>query len=628
MVFGFGKFAFKKVAIWGISNLSAVIATVMYMACTAYILMVLLGHRELFGDTKGGFIRLEDVDVSTFSSILLLMALSGFMMLLTIGASFINSARLNKEREDVWKKSDRLMRAIETCNDGIAILDADGKYIYANQAHANLYGFQDKLQLIGKSWRDLYAPKRALWFSAEVFPKLAERGEWSGQSYGQRIEGTEFPQELSLKKLQEGGLICIVRDLSEKTKNDQLMRIIKLAVEAASDGIAITDENNRFLFMNRSYLKIHGYDPYDRDKYIGTDWRYMYNNVGQDMINSKVLPTAIMKGSWRGSTYVMRKDGSLFYGDASITRLSDGLTLGVMRDASERKRAEEEREELKEQLFQSQKIEAIGRLTERMVHDFEEVLDAVTAAAHNLRRDTVSDEARKAYAVSIESEVYKGHDIVDQLGAFMQNNNRKTGRADIVQITRLLQEQMSADNGISFFTDIRISECLVATGVEQINQMLRNLYQNSLDAMGGRQGKIVITLKDMDKNLLGLRRYMITDEPLDALRVSAERLREGSNGKQYFMAGYLLRDRPYIQLTVSDTGQGIPADILPNIFDPFFTTKPLNKGTGLGLSTVRGTVVGAGGAIIIETALGQGTSVHCFFPFHGKLPEEAPVLAA
>jgi len=625
----FNRVLFLKASKWFVSNLPVVLATLVYLACASYLLIEMWDHGKVFGLSERNLVEIEKDDLLTFSFVLLLMAASGFMMLVTIGASYINYARLNSERAAAWKKSDSQMRAIESCTDGIAILDAEGKYIYVNTAHADCYGFSNKSEMIGKSWRDLYTPRKALWFSAEVFPKLAEHGEWAGRSYGRRVNGEEFLQEVSLRRLDEGGLICIVRDLSKQEKNDQLMKIIKLAVEAASDGIAITDEENRLLFMNRSYLKIHGYDPYDREKYIGTDWRQLYNKVGQDTINSSVLPTAILKGSWSGSMYVMRRDGGLFYGDASITRLNDGLIVGVMRDATDRKRAEQEREELKEQLFQSQKIEAIGRLIGRMAHDFESVLDSVSANARDLAGEGVSAETCKICAVSIEKEARKAREIVEQLTAFIdEKKNRKSDRVNIVNIARQVSEQLPLQNGISIFSDIRIPEWYIHASADQIAQMIRNICQNSFDAISAGHGKIVIGVKDMDRGVFGLRRYMVSDEPIDRMRQASLRYRQGSNGKHFLLCGFIVKDQSYVQLTISDTGEGIPPDILPNIFDPFFTTKTFNKGTGLGLSTVQGVVAGSGGAIIVETAPLHGTSIHLFFPSYDSVQNSVPVLAA
>lgn len=550
-------------------------------------------------------------------------------MMILLGGNIINFSRMHIEREEVWRKCSSQIKAMDSSLDGIAILDAEGRYTYVNAAHAWLYGYADKEDMIGLSWRNLYTVKRAAKFEAEAFPLLHRNGEWSGQSEGLRKDGSEFPQEVSLKLLEDGGLICGVRDLTEKIKNEKIMRIIKLAVEAATDGIAITDEENRILFMNRSFMKTHGYDPYEREKYINTDWRFLYNDVGQEQINSIVLPTTILKGAWSGSLSVMRKDGTLFYGDASLTRLADGLILGVMRDISERRRAEMEREELKEQLFQSQKTEAIGRLTNRLVTDFQAILVAVGKHAATLKRDSIADDERKICALEIVQEADKARELVEQLMAFSRTKTIKAGVVDLCE-TIVEAEQNFAQGiaqNIALMTDIKTDAAFTSSNSAQISQILKNLFLNSVEALEGHGGKIVLAVKDVDRNLFGLRRAMIVDAPPDKIKAIAVRMKT-LNGKNYLMTGFLLKEKNYIQITVSDTGQGIHADILANIFDPFFTTKSLKKGTGLGLSTVQGTMVTNGGAVIVETAAGLGTSVHLFFPRYDTANAESPVLAA
>ena len=587
----------KRAIFWCSSNIPVIAATIIYALCVVFLVYEIHGHRKLFGMEDNSTNQQSGSNLKAFLCVLILMTVSGFMMLLTALGSLIKVGRLVRDRERAWAVAASQMKAIESSVDGIAILDSEGRYSYVNTAHAQCYGFENPEEMIGRSWRELYTSRRAARFLAEVFPQLERHGEWSGQSEGRKTDGTEFPQEVSLKRLEDGGLICIVRDISEKMRNDKLMRIIKLAVEAASDGIAITDDQNKILFMNRAFLKIHGYDPYERDKYINTDWRLLYNGVGQEQINSMVLPTTILKGNWSGSITVMKKDGSLFYGDASLTRLADGLVLGVMRDISDRRRAEMEREELKDRLFQSQKAEAIGRLTTRLTDDFKSILDVVALATDALHRDNIDDHMKKAQVSGIETETRKARDLVDQLQAFSRKKSVKAGKIDVSECVESLGADMSALIGrkIVLITDIRISEAFVYSTQEYIYQSLKNICMNAIESLGDHAGKVVLALRDVDPNLYGLRRYIMADEAPDRMKAATVRMKAGQGGKHYLMTGFVVKGRAYVQASVSDTGRGITPDILPNIFDPFFTTKAARKGTGLGLSTAQGTVINAGG---------------------------------
>lgn len=295
-------------------------------------------------------------DIGYFLLVMYMMAASGFIMMVIIFGDLLTMSKMNRTLRD-------RLSAIESARDGIAILDSHGCYTYMNQAHAICYGYDSPRDLLGKNWRDLYDSSEVRTFEDRILPVLKQGEGWLGEARGRRRDARSFPQEVSLNLLENGGLICVVRDISEKQRNEDALRLVMLAIEAAQDGIAITDSDNRFLFMNESYLRIHGYDPAERDYFIGRDWREIYNEIGQAQINSIVLPTTILKGAWMGSMRVMRKDGSLFYGDASLTKLADGNILGVMRDVSQRVEAELEQARLKEKIFHTHKIESLLRIS-------------------------------------------------------------------------------------------------------------------------------------------------------------------------------------------------------------------------------------------------------------------------
>ncbi|GAB6860342.1 hypothetical protein JCM17092_04310 [Haloplanus litoreus] len=108
--------------------------------------------------------------------------------------------------------------AMEASMDGMAILNADGEYIYANQAHADIYGYDDPDVFLGNTWRMNYEGEERVRFESEILPKVAEGGEWRGEATGVRADGSYFPQELSLSPLSNGRYICVVRDNTERRR--------------------------------------------------------------------------------------------------------------------------------------------------------------------------------------------------------------------------------------------------------------------------------------------------------------------------------------------------------------------------------------------------------------------------
>ena len=119
------------------------------------------------------------------------------------------------------EQSYRLMEAINASMDGIALLDQNEQFIYLNDAHAEIYGYDSPGELIGKSWRILYDKKELNMFENHIMPEFIKKGRWRGESRGKKKNGDRFPQEISLAATKDGGLVCIVRDIAEKKKAEK-----------------------------------------------------------------------------------------------------------------------------------------------------------------------------------------------------------------------------------------------------------------------------------------------------------------------------------------------------------------------------------------------------------------------
>jgi len=128
----------------------------------------------------------------------------------------IESVRDITDRVLLEEKLVKHVTAIEASMDGIAILNSKGKYTFLNKAHAAVYGYNDPAELIGKSWQVLYDLDELDRFQIEIFPHFMEKGCWRGEAVGRRRDGTYFPQELSLTFTADEGIVCVVRDISER----------------------------------------------------------------------------------------------------------------------------------------------------------------------------------------------------------------------------------------------------------------------------------------------------------------------------------------------------------------------------------------------------------------------------
>lgn len=127
---------------------------------------------------------------------------------------------------DRREELDRRAAAMEAAMDGMAILDADEEYVYVNQAHADIYGFDSPDALVGETWHCLYDDEEVRRFEDEIFPVISEVGQWRGEAVGKRTDGTTFPQEVSLSALDDGGLVCVVRDITERKRREQAVQAL------------------------------------------------------------------------------------------------------------------------------------------------------------------------------------------------------------------------------------------------------------------------------------------------------------------------------------------------------------------------------------------------------------------
>jgi diguanylate cyclase (GGDEF)-like protein/PAS domain S-box-containing protein len=149
--------------------------------------------------------------------------------------------------EDVRR---HLLQAISTAMDGVAFLDEEGRYVFLNDAHVQVYGYGDASELVGRTWKALYLPDEVRRFEEEVFPKLRRDGRWRGEATGRRRNGTLFAQELSLTAIAEGGLVCVVRDVSGFKRAQK----VESALYRIAERTRLSDDMSTFLAAIHSVI--------------------------------------------------------------------------------------------------------------------------------------------------------------------------------------------------------------------------------------------------------------------------------------------------------------------------------------------------------------------------------------
>ncbi len=355
------------------------------------------------------------------------------------------------------------------------------------------------------------------------------------------------------------------------------------------DGYFELDLAGNFTFFNDSLCRELGYS---QEEMMG-----MNNRQYMDKENVKEVYQAFNRVYTTGESYkaydwgIIRKDGPKIIHESSISlmRNAQGERIGfrgVTRNITGKKKAEEERAALQEQLRQVQKMEAIGTLAGGIAHDFNNILAGILGYAELASLDIPEgSEARINLQQSIKS-THRARDLVQQILAFSRQSKQERKPLDIRPIIKEALKLLGASlpSTIEIRQNIEADWGAIEADPTQIHQVLMNLCTNAAHAMSENGGVLEVSLTkfDMDAGTSG---------------VNSE-----------------IEPGPYLKLRVSDTGSGMPPEILSRIFDPYFTTKETGKGTGLGLAVVHGIVKSHRGAITVSSEPGKGTTFDIYFP--------------
>ena len=288
----------------------------------------------------------------------------------------------------------------------------------------------------------------------------------------------------------------------------------------------------------------------------------------------------------------LKADGSEFPVELTVARVgsdSRAVMTGFIRDITDRRA-------LEEQLRQSQKLEAIGRLAGGVAHDFNNILMSIMGAADLLLMELRPDEPAASEANEIKQSVVRGAGLTRQLLAF--SRRQKTSPRQFALGTIVAGMETMLRRLIGPEIDFQIvgsgNPVIVRADSGQMEQVVLNLVVNARDAMP-EGGRVTVTVDEVE-----------VDE------TSAVALAEGKPGS-------------YARLSVADTGTGIDEQTRAKLFEPFFTTKEMGKGTGLGLSIVYGIVKQSGGYITVVSDPGHGAAFIIYLP---KVPVAEPAPAS
>ena len=361
-------------------------------------------------------------------------------------------------------------------------------------------------------------------------------------------------------------------------------RAFQLLIQSVTDyAIYMLDPDGTVVSWNAGAARIKGYV---RDEIVGRNYAEFFSQEDRERgVPQNALRIAGEQSRYESEGWRIRKDGSRFWAFAVIDAVHDdqGNLLGfakITRDMTERREAQFEIERAREQLAQSQKMEAIGQLTGGIAHDFNNLLMIMSGQAQLLRNRAKEPKDIRALD-AIETAAKSGANLTRQLLTFARRQRLNPVAVDLDERVTAFRDLLvsSVGGAVQFTTKVDGEVWPVKVDAGELELALVNIAVNARDAMpnGG------------------------------TLHLWAENMKLAGNGAVPLKG-------EFVALSLRDNGTGIAPETLAKIFEPFFTTKEVGKGTGLGLSQVYGFARQAGGDVQVTSEVGKGTTVTLFLP--------------
>lgn len=522
------------------------------------------------------------------------------------------------------KQAEKLLKqqlaAIEASIDGIAILDRNGQYTYVNQAHATLLGYDSAADLIGKTWREIYSSEEIQRFEREIFPVFAHQGYWRGETTGKTHADHFTPQEVALTRLEDGGLTCICRNITERKRFEaellrsraelgmrvqerteelynaniylqtEIVRREKLTRKLANSEEALRQSEARLqAILDNAQTVIYLKDTQGRYLLVNQKFEDLFGFAETEVIGKTdydVFPQEVAEALWKNDQQVLKGGASLEFEETiqqqscTYTYLSVKFPLldstgtlyavgGISTDITLRKRAEVE---ILRALERERELNELkSRFITTASHEFRTPLTTILGSAELLEHssDQWTKEKRTKHHQRIRSTVQHMARLLD----------------DVLTINQV------ATGELSFYPTLIDVEALCRKILDNLKPSLSDQHTVHFTC----QGEVLPA--QLDEQLL----LQILENLL------SNAVKYSPHGGSIFCNLYYAPNTVTFQ--VRDQGMGIPEADLPRLFEPFH--RAMNVGTiagnGLGLTIVKRATELQGGVVSIDSAIGKGS---------------------
>jgi PAS domain S-box-containing protein len=492
------------------------------------------------------------------------------------------------------QRSSHLKAIFDHAPIGIGLVDRRGRTLESNNLLEELTGFNAR-ELRELDFNEITHPDD-IEPNATLFTEMMEgrRSRFSIDKRMYRKDGDPIWVRVTVSALEPDGdgrpryALGMLEDITERRRQDdrysallgkltQVQALFETAFRNAALGMDLTDDSGRFLQVNRALCEMVGYSE---DELLGMRWHDITHP--DDLAASEQRFDVTFKGGdvVDFTKRYVHRNGTILWCklNSSLVRDEDGRPLFAVAQIQDITR----QRELEQELAQAQKMEAIGRLAGGVAHDFNNLLLVINNYAQMLRDDMSPNDSRRDDLDEIVEAGARATRLVQQLLAF---SSKDVVRPQVLSLNDAIESHLEMLQGIiegDIALTTKLDPTLWCTRIDhsQIEQIIVNLAVNAGAAMpeGG-------TLLFSTRNHI-----------------------ESGTGRSGVAPGN------YVELEVTDTGEGIDPDVMPHLFEPFFTTRPRGEGTGLGLATVYGIVEQAGGSIEATSERGAGATFRILLP--------------
>jgi nitrogen fixation negative regulator NifL len=493
------------------------------------------------------------------------------------------------ERKRAEKKLRQLSHAVEQSPVSVVITDIKGNIEYVNRKFTEVTGYSPA-EIFGKNPRLLKSGEMPVEAYQQLWKTISKGGTWSGEFHNRKKNGELYWESASISPIFDDTgkpthYVAVKEDMTERHRAEKALREseerFRLVTENASDLITVINNEGVIRFQSPSVERILGYKPEDWLNRNAFEFVHPEDVTAaaaalQRKVNEPDRPPILVDfrmrhhdGSWRIMQVI---------GQSIPKQKSEGFIVLNSRDITENRR-------LEEQFRQSQKMEAFGQLAGGVAHDFNNILAVIQMQAGMLRMEQDLSQIQMDYATEIEKSAQRAANLTRQLLMFSRRQSMQPRDVNLNEVisnmTKMLHRIIGED--IQMHLKYAPQQPCIHADAGMMDQVLLNLTVNCRDAMP-KGGDLFLETSLVE---------------FDELAVAQS---------------YKARPGQFACLTVSDTGCGIPPEILPRIFEPFFTTKDVGKGTGLGLATVFGIVQQHQGWINVYSEAGHGTTFRIYLP--------------